>query len=118
MSQDIDTSSLTSTPGSRLEDLKTPPPQFQFQHRLETTARDDDEQDVDHYYEDDGDEEEEEEEELKTNKKFKQAKHHHHHHHHHGDFILSGLELLKTNKILCDVTLVAQSKLLAFLFCF
>ena len=56
---------------------------------------DDDDQDVD--------------EELKRNnkKKFKQAKHHHHHH---GDLILSGLELLKTNKILCDVTLVAQSK--------
>jgi hypothetical protein len=28
----------------------------------------------------------------------------------HSEFILNGLQILKSNKILCDVTLIAESK--------
>jgi len=33
---------------------------------------------------------------------------------HHSNFILSGFNALKSNRILCDVTLVAQGKLCVF----
>jgi hypothetical protein len=29
----------------------------------------------------------------------------------HSEFILNGLQILKSNKILCDVTLIAESKI-------